>query len=764
MLKDCLLKIAGEDSDLALKLENADEAELAEIVQEYKTAAIESRAASQQHVITTANHLDAMKKHKKTTMFMKEEVSDAENYLSTQLNDLEKDIDYVAAQAHAEWNDAAETFKPASPELTKKGLQDTWAGRSGNNAAQEDMVRGVFDGKVANPAVQSIVDGWKKVTEKLRLLANQAGIPIKNLEDFKIPTFHNSQKVIEGGKEAWKASIKKNFDMAKVLDGSPGQNLESVLDDMYDTISTEGVAKYDPTAIISADRLALKGQKERILHANSGDSYIEYSKQFGNDDYYSAMTGYIEGMARTISTAKRFGPYANDAFDSLIKQARIQKGKPISWRIDAMYRDLTGALYSEQTTMGNIFNGLRALQTGSKLGFAQISAISDTVFSARTASMNSMKPLKGLINMVNRLRPTVNAVDRQIGTRLLLGAEYSLNKVNSMQRYSDITGHGQLANYANTVLRFTGLNHWTKTAKMSFGLDMLSHLGEQSRKGWNDLAPAIRTQLERYNFTSEDWGKMQGSKLYTQDGASFLDPTDLDPDLSRKVIGMTREEVGYAVPEANAKTRAWIHGGLPKNTFMGEMARTMTQFKAFGISVLISQGHRALYQHTAGGALRYFGITAAMTTSMGYGVLALKDALRGKKPRELNAQSIVDAFVQGGVTGLVGDFVINSPTYGVARSIVGPVFSDVEVLVRFLTGSKKDVDGIEEILLDRATRAGITALEGTVGNLWYTRLIVDRAINDGLQELGDPQYYAKQYRMKKRIKDDYNQEFYWGPQ
>ncbi len=770
-LKDCLLKLADGNKALSETINAAaTDADLKALVDAFSMTSRENLQGAQLHASIMADHLVRLDAHSKEKIFKGDksywfDSSEAEDYLSRELSgtgsSLEREMEYIAGEAHAQWTDAMEEFRPAS----LRNVKEAWNGRSSSHAMQEDMIRGIFGEKVTDPKTQSIIDGWRKVAEDLRIKANKAGIPLKKISDFNVPTFHDSPALIKKGREAWKESIKRNFNMKRLnkLQGRlPNDSPDVGLDLMYDTLSTEGMSKISPVRVMVSERLGIRGQKQRVLFANDGDSYLNYHKEFGTDDYFNAMTGYIEGMSRTIAVARKFGPYADGAFDSLLKTVHVKTGKKPKGRLQAMYDDLTGALYSEETPMGNFFNSLRAVQTGSKLGFAQVSALSDTVFSARAASMNNMKVLKNFTGMLKRLQPVANKADRIVANRLLLGAEYALGKTRSMSRFSDITGNGAATKYANSVMRLSGLDYWTKTAKMSFGLEMLGNLGDFSRKGWDKLPSGMKQQLERYKVTPEDWGKLQESQLYSQEGARYLDPSNLDTDLSRKIVGMVREETRFAVPEANASTRAWMHWGLPKNTLGGEIARTVTQFKAFSISVLASQAHRALYQHTFMGAVKYFGITAGMTTVLGYAVLAAKDVLKGKTPRELNAKSIQDAIVQGGVTGLVGDFVLNTPAYAPLRAVVGPVFSDAETLHKFVFGSKKDVDDIESYIIDRAGRVGITVSKATIGNLWYTRLVVDRAINDGIGELSDPNWKRKQQRMEKRINTQYGQEM-WGP-
>lgn len=765
-VRDCLIEMFADDKQISLRIEKTPDDQLKDLVQGLHKSAQEDLRSSQLHSLKMMDSMARMDEYKRPTFLQRGEgeVADPEHFLEAELrgegNSLENEVEYIVNQAHADVGDSMEDFRPAT---VNKGVKDSWMGRSSERALQEETIIAHLGGKSDNPRAVQASKGFAKALESLRVQANKAGLPIDKIENY-LPAFHDSIKIKDMGPGPWKAAVKKHFDMEALnrLNNKPADaDPDEILDIMFETLSTEGLNKQVPEAFQVKDRLGIKGQKQRYLYPKSGEDYIAYQKIAGKDDFFSALTGHIEGMARTIATARKFGPYPDRAFDALMDQVKLKTGKAPSEKLRNMYNDLTGNLYAEETTLGNVMNGLRAVMTGTKLPFASISAGSDVIYSMRAAAFNNMKPLKTLAGYIQRLAPTRNKSDRIWANRHLLGAEYAISSMRVMSRFSDVTGNGWATRYADSVLRLSGLNYMTKTAKMNFQMEMLSNIPQLKGK---KLSPDFKAQLERYNISDRDWDTLMESKWDTHNGVPFIDPTVLEPELARKVVGMTRQETRYAVPEADAGTRAYIHMGTKRNTLSGEMIRSLMQFKPFGVSVILSQGHRALYQHTGGGALKYFGTTAAMATAMGYLVLTTKDALKGKTPRDLTTpQTYTDAFIQGGVLGIVGDFVVGTPKYGISRAVMGPLLSDMDLTARFVFGSKKDVDDVESYLYDRGSRLFATTTRATVGGLWQTRLVVDRMLNDGAESFGDPNWQKKQMRTQKKIKEDYGQEMWWGP-
>jgi hypothetical protein len=227
------------------------------------------------------------------------------------------------------------------------------------------------------------------------------------------------------------------------------------------------------------------------------------------------------------------------------------------------------------------------------------------------------------------------------------------------------------------------------------------------------------------------------------------------------------DEVGFAIPESDARSAKWTTwGGTQTGTVAGEAARSVMQMKGFPI---------AFTQRPLGRGLRSgpdYGSRAAnvMHTSLHMGQFMgmlfvaglmgswLKDIAKGKEPRSLvdedgsvNWKTIGAAFMQGGGAGIYGDFLFGETNRfggGMWETMTGP-----------LMGTASDVFNFMQSVRDGEPRAS-RALQLILGNtpfinFWATRAATDYLFISSLREWASPGYLARQ---EAKMRKEYGQE------
>jgi hypothetical protein len=151
-----------------------------------------------------------------------------------------------------------------------------------------------------------------------------------------------------------------------------------------------------------------------------------------------------------------------------------------------------------------------------------------------------------------------------------------------------------------------------------------------------------------------------------------------------------------------------------------------------------------------------------MTTIAGYLGMSIRDALRGRTPRELitdgkiNMDVLTDSAIQGGGLGLLGEMVTRDYGQGMGsflENATGPVFGQLDKLATMKTklSEGEDISG----------SAYKMALDNTpLINLFYIRPILNYFVLWNLQEMMDPGSLKK---TEENVRANNNQDFFAPP-
>ena len=592
-------------------------------------------------------------------------------------------------------------------------------------ANKKNMVRELFGERTGNVNAKELAETWKKVAEHLRQRFNYFGGKILKRLDWGLPQMHDTLAVRSTPKETWIDFILPKLDIEKMVDEKTGlpftdRSIREALSEVYESISTEGMATFKPGVNRKGKALHNRRLDHRFLAFKSADDWMEYQTRFGNADPYRTMLDHINSMSRDIATLKILGPNP-DAIDAwatgmIKKQAAIDaaneakglfkrkktiikdsqfKGKQKVWRTE---QDRTNAILENTKNLfayhkghlnkpvdgffGNTFAGLRQILTSAQLGGAAIMTLTDQHWMRHTAKFNGLKSHRANLNSLKFLAEGMKKDKKlsRLAVKLGLGAEMWSAVSAVQQRYlMDIDAPMFSKRISDAILRGSGLSHSTQSNKWAFGMMALGELAEEVKTPFAKLNKDLQKQLSKYGINAKEWDIIRTTKLYDAGiddpsmagkGLTFLRPDDIharaDLDnatreyLTTRLMTWLANETNFAVPTASAKGRITLAGNAKPGTLKGEIINSGLMYKNFAITLGMTHLARGFQQVGLKGKAKYLVPMIIGGTIMGAFAYEIKQVAAGKKPTPLNKMGIrywINAAIYGGGLGIFGDFL-----------------------------------------------------------------------------------------------------------
>jgi len=389
------------------------------------------------------------------------------------------------------------------------------------------------------------------------------------------------------------------------------------------------------------------------------------------------------------------------------------------------------------------------------------------------------------INPANTLSRHVElmagGVSRETAAQLGYVADSLLDAGNTLARLlGDTPGPEVTERISSFVLRAQGLSHWTDMGRVSFKMEMSASLAQNAGRKLADVDEPLRSMLSQ-RLTEADWQALSDPALLfrTDSGEAFLSPLSwresairagMDrkraDDLSLRLHQIIMEQQEMAVPTMNLEGRSMMQGAGRPGTVQGEVARSMTMYKSFPITVFINQFRRTMAQPTPMGRAQYFAAMLAGFTLMGAVGMQLKEMARGNDPRPMDDPKFWGASVlQGGGLGLAGDLFSSATDRtgrGLMEFVAGPVVGVISDVARATGGNAlKAIQGDDVNLGRDAVRLAKRYTPGT--NLWWSRMVTDRMLWDQLQHFLDPEADKEFRRLYKQQQRERGNEGFWVP-
>ncbi|WP_180060957.1 hypothetical protein [Acinetobacter sp. YH12124] len=667
----------------------------------------------------------------------------------------------------------------------------------------QKIVRERFNDSTGDPLAKQISDKMGEVFEGMRERFNRSGGDIGKLDDWGLPQTHSLEKIVLAGKQAWVQKAEGLIDTSKYVheDGTfySQQEIRELLEYSYDTLSSNGANKTEigRQSFGGNSKVTSHHSESRVLHFKDAESWMEYQSEFGGMPFVDLVEAHINGLSKDIALVENLGSSPRNSMRILMdaaEQKDWQKGLDADTtaksrkRAQTMFDEFTGQNTPQSEVLANLGLAYRSMNVASMLGGTTLSSVTDQAMIAKTASVHGIAYRKTFGELISQLNPK-NKEDRELAHSLGLATEEMLG---SIARWSDdglTSVHGKSqklarvsSGIASQVMRVSGLNALTAASKVGFSKMLMEKYGRLSRsKAWADLDATDRELMEKTGLSERAWEVMRladpvvdrkGNQLMSARSIyqipddklkAFGDPQKVRDEVASQFQAHLLDEQGMAVVEAGLRERTWMSAGQKKGTGMGEIMKSMLQFKSFPAAFLMRHGSRAMAQNGVKGKAAYGVSLFAMTTLLGALVVQLKELANGNDPQTMwdsddpqkTMNFLTRSAIQGGGLSILGDILVaGTDTSGRSATdfMVGPFGSDAKAVLGLTIGNftqyyeGKDTNASNEAF--RLVKGKIPAQ-----NLWYAKAATNRMIFDEMQDIIAPGYREKLLRKAEREHD-----------
>ena len=599
-------------------------------------------------------------------------------------------------------------------------------------------------------------------------------------------------------KAQWIEDIKNRLDLNRVFPGKNDNEINKILGESWSNIlSGHTLTPLGTRSKIKSKDIATKLGAERIFHFKDGKSFFEYNQKYGYGDYVTSLeqgflrAGQNAGLMDIMSTNPELflddlvSLYQNHYGGSVAKDLNVENFRKNMMQLD-------GSI--------NAGHGNTRAKIGSIIGIMQeagkLTAIAPTSFfgdipnimtQVKHDDMNILQPLKIVFSELFR-----SSNKKQLKEVLQPFGLFADNFVSGVSQHATINEDmvGNVAKFRAGFYKWTGFKALMERMKSGVFLSYQNHYGILARKNnWNQLSEQTQRILGLYGIDDSMWNMMRKTTLKKFEGYDLLTIDDLaelpkdniidylkktQPKLTKisdAKIKQTRNEiqsrwrmflysrVHMGILEPGARERAYLNQGLTRGSTAGFLARLITKFKSFPLTVytkklevLVKGSGEDIKASNYLLALTYY---AVLGTVFGYASLSFADMLMGKEPRDpTDPKTMAASMAKGGGASIIGDLLyqeISRSNGGAASTILGPAFADLEGLINVLKNTaqgKFDKAGLKAYRLFEAN---------TPIDIWYLRPVYNFLIGYHIKDILDPGYFDRLEGYTKRAT---GQDFY----
>ena len=666
-----------------------------------------------------------------------------------------------------------------------------YAGLTQDTSIMPDIVKAMIDGTSNNAEANAMAAGLKRVFKSLRDMHTSAGGYMGNIENY-FPSRHISELVKKVSFEEWKDFILPLLNRDKMIDLETGlpftdeKLLAEMLDD-YQTITSRGLNKIQERADAGMKTFGKGGEiskrrdNTRFYIFKNADSYLKYNNEFGvrNEGLFDAVLHYIDGMSRDIGLLQTLGPSPKSLMRHLDLQMMAHETSRASQQwTNGMFDIVTGANNSDglDPIWYRTLEGLKDVMRSAYLGSAPLSALSDQFFVGFTAKQNGLDVGKVMKRYYSLLNPA-DATDRGIAAR----NGYIIDSVNgqsfSAARYADeLSGNKTTRWMANFTQKASGLQTMTNAGRDAIALEAQGMFADLkiSKTKWSDLDATLKESLQSFGITEKDYDLIMKAEIFNPpetQNINFLRSDEiakLNLDTALKVEDWIQFLRSKALNEPGLRTRAITTGaafGAGKSGTIGRaFFSSLFMFKTFPITLMINHIGPAMAKASVGKVGDLSSILIA-TTLLGAAATQSSNIVKGNNPQPMDDPKFWrQAMMRGGGLGLFGDFIFSDKSrYGrsATEELLGPVYGfGRDVTQVFLGNLDKSITGEKSNFATDLFR--LASRNIPAGNIWYSRLVLQRMVLDQMERLIDPRFDHKVKLMEDRMLEEKGMTSWWG--
>ena len=524
--------------------------------------------------------------------------------------------------------------------------------------------------------------------------ANSFGAGMQILEDHLITQWHNPVKMLghDPTKQGRKLAKTEWVDTIRPLldeDRMGKQLTKKYLEDVYDAF-TRGKTEFELHHTLSQKSLAERMSSVRELHFKDADSWMRYNTKYGHPDPIGSIFKGMDVFDERLALMEDWGPDPDKMFNLMYKQIEKDLTLRQKMKLKSSWRQINGeATIVGNPTVAEAISAVTAFQIVTKLPKAVITAFSDIAIGNAILDGHG----KGFLGsyhssfkmIYDRMRQSPKARKAELQHVVhQLGIGFDSLISSAVNRWADIgMNPGFLSTAADNFFKINGLNAWTDLWREAFSKVASNNFATKLKTSWKQLDATpegkdFKTRLEEYNISEKDWNKLQKNEsTYNLKDLLKDDPeyknVDLssdefisadhvlemtgDKELSDKIGSFFVMESRNFVPEAGASSRAMMMMQSNKGTVTGSFLQMFWTFRSLTMKFATDIYPRLATMPVKKLALHGLGPMLAL----GYASLATKRLIQGKEPPDItDPQTFIDAGIQSGILGVVGDLFLES--------------------------------------------------------------------------------------------------------
>lgn len=672
-------------------------------------------------------------------------------------------------------------------------------GRQKGKAHLPNIVREVQGEATGDKAAKAVADAWLKVSDLSVDLFNAAGGSMKRLDRY-LPQAQNAVKLVKAGRERWIEVHMERLDWNKTRwpDGSTiaVSDRQRVLENVFDTLTTDGANKIDATAFRGKGRaLGNMVDDHRFLHYKDAQSWLDVHNEFGDGNVFETLTQHIEQMSHKIAAVETFGPNPDMTAMNLASIVRKEAGAIGAEELahaEAVLKNKFEPMFETvmrenpmdpHSNFGNLVTGVSNILTSAQLGSASFLAIpGDFMQTAMVKRLNNMGMFDGVSTYIKALA-TDTKFQREIATQSGFVMDEVVMSTYAQSRFTGVATVGPAASrhVSEATMRLSLLSGHTRAARWSVQSEFMGMMQRARSQQFEDLP--FRQVMERYGITREEWDALRNNvpEWSPRKDVKFMRPVDIQKTdlpnrhvLYRKFQGMIYDEARKMVPEATVEGATALKGTTRPDTLAGALLYSFSMYKNFPVSFMMIYGRLGMTSPTVKGRLSFYAGLGAGMTMVGALGTQLREMSKGRDPLPMdNLAFLGKAFLSGGALSIWGDFLfsgVNEYGRGPADLVGGPVVGFLGDTTDLLLGDVFQWANTVGSLSDKdfESKTGAKAVEYarryTPGSsIWWARAALERQVFDRLQELADPKAYQKQRNKVRKRERDYGQGHWWAP-
>lgn len=692
----------------------------------------------------------------------------------------------VRGQLYALFNNTLETVG--------KGFM----GRQKGKAHLPNIVREIKGEATGDAAAKAVADAWLQIQDLAVDMFNSAGGSMGKLSRY-IPQSQNAVRMVRAGKARWVKVHMDAVDWARTTWPNglsiPASERQRVLETVFDTITTDGASRVDPSAFRGQGRAVGNAlENHRFLHYKNADKWLRVHDEFGDGNVFEVLTRHIEDMAHRIALVQTFGPNPQMTalnLQSIVRKTAARVGAQDLADAQAVMKNKFEPMFETvmrenpmdpHSVYGHLVTGAANIHTSAALGSASFLAIpGDFMTTVAVRALNGMGLFNGVSTYIKSIA-TDRAFMREISTQSGFVMDEVVASTYAASRFSGVATVGPAATrmLSEATMRASLLSGHTRAARWTAQSEFMGLL-QRSRDTEFEKLP-FRNVLERYGITPAEWDALRThvQPWEPRRGVRFLRPIDAVNQgvangqiLYRKFQGMIYQEARNMVPESTVEGSVSLKGTTRPDTLLGGIAYSFAMYKNFPMSFIMTYGRLAMTSKTRLGRLGFYaGLGAGMTLVGALGT-QLREMSRGRDPLPMdNLAFLGKSFLSGGALSIWGDFLfagVNQYGSGPQDVAAGPLIGMVGDTSQLILGDvfqwantvgNLSTEGFESTTAAKAVEWARRYTPGS--SIWWARLALERAVFDRLQELADPRAYQRwQARQRTQMRERGNA--YWWP-